>query len=319
MDKIWQKALELEEEQRAFAVVTVVRSEKPTSAIVGSKAIISTEGKMIGFVGGQCTQSLVVSQALECIEIGQSKLLLITSKANRNRSTEGMEVLPMTCQSEGTVELFIEPKLPKATLLVIGDSPIAHKVTALAEQLEQFNIKSLSIEGENPNTLKERLQELLSPNSYVVIATMGLYDEASIVALKGIELRYLGLIASPKRTGKVLEALKDEGASEEFLSFISAPAGLDLKAITPGEIAVTVIAEIIQNKRSGNEKKGSTRLEVSEQKKTEVVDPVCKMVVDLNKTSYKTEYDGIEYGFCCPNCRRSFLKNPKAYLQKIES
>lgn len=315
MDIVWKKALELDEAQQPFAVVTVVRSEKPTSAIPGAKALIYPTGKMIGFIGGQCTQSLVVSQALECMETGKSKLVLITSHSNQTDATKGLTVLPMNCQSEGTVELFIEPKLPKQTLLVIGDSPIAESITQIAKYIEDMNVKHFSIDNSDGNGMKDKLQQQLNPNSYVLVATMGHYDEQSITALQGIELAYLGLIASPKRTGKVIEYLKAEGASDEFCSFISAPAGLNLGAISPAEIAVTILAEIIQHKNS--KATVNMKLKLSENKKLEVIDPVCNMVVDLNKTKFKAEYEGIEYGFCCPNCRRLFLKAPQSYLQKI--
>lgn len=315
MDVVWKKAFELEAAREPFAIVTVVRSEKPTSALPGAKAIINSTGKMFGFVGGQCTQSQVVSEALQCIETGKSKLVLISPDMEQQDRNRGITVLPMTCQSGGTVELFIEPKLPRRPLVVIGDSPIAKAISQLAQHMEEFQVHHLYMDDDSPEKFKKNLQEILTPRAYVVVATMGLYDELSITALQDIELAYLGLIASPKRKNKVMEYLQAEGASEEFCSFISAPAGLDLGAIYPTEIAITVLAEIIQHKNSQDHQ--GVRLKLFEQAKREVIDPVCQMVVDLNKTKYKAEYQGVEYGFCCPNCRRRFLENPEAYLQKV--
>jgi xanthine dehydrogenase accessory factor len=323
MDRIWQEALRLEESREPFAVVTVVRTVKPSSATVGAKALIKSTGEMIGFVGGQCTQSIVISQALKCIEHGASQLVLITSDSSQVRSTDGVTVLPMTCHSEGTVELFIEPKLPAPVLLVIGHSPIADSLQNIAAHLN-FQVQSAAMEHAasegttNLTEFKETIRTHLTPGAYVVVASMGLYDTESILALQGFELSYVGLVTSPKRREAVLADLKNRGVSEEFCSFISAPAGLDLGAVDPAEIAVTILAEIIEYRRKKRTVAPLT-LHVRENKtRREVIDPICHMVVDLNTTLHKAEYQGKEYGFCCPHCRQAFLKNPEKYAHTVE-
>lgn len=313
----------MEENREPFAVVTVVRSVKPTSAIVGAKALITSSGKMIGFVGGQCIQTIVISQALKCLENGASQLVLISSDPSQVRTTDGVTVLPMTCHSEGTVELFIEPKLPTPVLLVIGHSPIADYLQKIAAHLN-FQVRSVAMENvafEDTSSLSgftETIQANLSPGAYVVVASMGLYDTESIQALQGCELSYVGLVTSPKRREAVLADLKNRGVSEEFCSFISAPAGLDLGAVDPAEIAVTILAEIIEYKRNKRTFAPMT-LHVRENKtRREVIDPICHMVVDLNTTLHKAEYQGKEYGFCCPHCRQEFLKHPEKYAHTVE-
>jgi xanthine dehydrogenase accessory factor len=319
MDKIWQEALRLEENREPFALVTVVRTVKPSSATVGAKALITSTGEMIGFVGGQCLQSNVISQALKCIEQGTSQLVLITSDSSQVRSTDGVTVLPMTCHSEGTVELFIEPKLPVPVLLVIGHSPIADHLQKIASQLN-FQVRSVSMETSdgtnNLTAFTETIQSQLSQGAYVVVASMGLYDTESILALQGFDLSYVGLVTSPKRREAVMADLQNRGVSEEFCSFISAPAGLDLGAVDPAEIAITILAEIIEYRRK---KHTSAQLHVTENKtRREVIDPICHMVVDLNTTLHKAEYQGKEYGFCCPHCRQEFLKHPEKYVNTVE-
>jgi xanthine dehydrogenase accessory factor len=323
MDKIWQEAIRLEEKREPFALVTVVRTVKPTSATVGAKALITSTGKIIGFVGGQCIQALVISQALKCIEDGASQLVLITSDSSQVRSMDGVTVLPMSCHSEGTVELFIEPKLPAPVLLVIGHSPIADNLKKLAAHLN-FQVQSVVMEDvasegvTNLSRFTETIQAQLSPRAYVVVASMGLYDTESIQALQGFELSYVGLVTSPKRREAVLADLKNRGVSEEFCTFISAPAGLDLGAADPAEIAITILAEIIEYRRKKPTVTPVT-LPVTENKtRREVIDPICHMVVDLNTTLHKAEYQGKEYGFCCPHCRQEFLKNPEKYTSTVE-
>lgn len=323
MDTIWQEALRLEEAREPFAVVTVVRTVKPSSAIVGAKALITSTGDMIGFVGGQCIQSIVISHALKCIEHGTSQLVLITSDSSQVRSTDGLTVLPMTCHSEGTVELFVEPKLPAPVLLVIGHSPIADYLKKTAAHLD-FQVKSVVMEngvgGSTSDLAKftETIQAHLSPGAYVVVASMGLYDTESIQALQGYELSYVGLVTSPKRREAVLADLKNQGVSEEFCSFLSAPAGLDLGAVGPAEISVSILAEIIESKRKKRTFAPATLQRREEKTRREVIDPICHMVVDLNTTLHTAEYQGKKYGFCCPHCRQEFLKNPEKYASTVE-
>jgi xanthine dehydrogenase accessory factor len=323
MDKIWQEALQLEEAREPFAVVTVVRTVKPSSAIVGAKALITAAGDMIGFVGGQCIQSIVISQALKCIEKGASQLVLITSDSSQLRSTDGITVLPMTCHSEGTVELFIEPKLPAPVLLVIGHSPIADSLQKIAAHLN-FQVKSVALDQaasdgtDNLSRFTETIHAHLLPGAYVVVASMGLYDTESIRALQGFALSYVGLVTSPKRREAVLADLKNRGVPEDFCSMLSAPAGLDLGAVDPAEIAVTILAEIIECRRK-KQTFAPVTLPVTENKtRREVIDPICHMVVDLNTTLHKAEYQGKEYGFCCPHCRQEFLKHPEKYACTVE-
>lgn len=323
MENIWKEALRLEEKGESFAVVTVVRSVKPTSAIVGAKALITSTGEMIGFVGGQCTQSVLISQALKCIENGVSQLVLITSDAAQARATEGVTVLPMTCHSEGTVELFIEPKIPAPVLLVIGHSPIADSLKKIAVHLH-FQVRSAAMEtidseGADPSSaFTETIQSHLSPGAYVVVASMGLYDTESIQALQGCELSYVGLVTSPKRREAVLADLKNQGVSEEFCSSISAPVGLDLGAVDPAEIAITILAEIIEHRRKKRPVAPMKTPITANSTRREVIDPICHMVVDLNTTLHKAEYQGKEYGFCCPHCRKTFLENPETYAHTVE-
>ncbi len=313
----------MEAAREPFAVVTVVRTVKPSSAMVGAKALVTAAGEMIGFVGGQCIQSIVISQALTCIEKGASQLVLITSDSSQTRSADGRTVLPMTCHSEGTVELFMEPRLPAPVLLVIGQSPIADCLLTIAAHLD-FHVKSVALErvaAESAGDLSgfaETIQAHLSPGAYVVVASMGLYDSESILALQGYELAYVGLVTSPKRREAVLADLRERGVSEAFCSFISAPAGLDLGAVEPAEIAVTILAEIIEHRRKKHTVAPVAPPVITSETRREVIDPVCRMVVDLNTTLHKAEYQGKEYGFCCPHCRQEFLKNPEKYANTVE-
>jgi xanthine dehydrogenase accessory factor len=322
----------LEERREPYAVVTVVRRVRPSSANVGDKAVVTSDGRMFGFVGGHCTRRLVTEQARQCLETGQSRLLLVTARPHVEAG-EGVTVLSMSCQSEGEVELFIEPKLPDPLLLVIGDSPIALALEELAPKFGWFP-RRLALEqmeatdGDPAERLKRDVSKVCEPGMYAVVATMGLYDGEGLLALQEFPLAYAGLVTSPKRWRSLREELFSAGVSAEFCDFVAAPAGYDIGAVGPQEIALSIFAQMIERRRRQTEiRYHPSSGMVSAEKATENavsaskghrlgtgVDPVCGMQVDLDSTPYRTTYEGKTYGFCCPHCLRKFQDNPEAYL-----
>lgn len=332
MNTIRDEVRLLEERREPYVVVTVVRRVRPSSATVGDKAVVAPDGRMIGFVGGHCTRRLVIEQARQCLETGQSQLLLITTRQTAEE-VEGVTVLPMTCQSEGEVELFIEPKIPDPLLLIIGESPIALALEELAPRFGWFP-RRLALEemkvndGDPAELLKRDVLKMCEPGMYAVVATMGMYDSESLLALRECPLAYAGLVISPKRWGSLREELFSAGVSAEFCDFVTAPAGHDIGAVGPQEIAVSIFAQMIERRRrqaevryhppSGTVLKEATAEETvtasTAQKLGTGVDPVCGMLVDLDSTPYRTMHEGTMYGFCCPHCMRKFQHNPEAYL-----
>ncbi|NNU92737.1 YHS domain-containing protein [Geobacillus sp. NFOSA3] len=332
MDLVWETAKGMDERVEPYVMVTVVRRVRPSSAAVGDKAIVTADGKMIGFVGGHCTRELVINQAQECLRTGEKRLLLVTPQPPAHVE-EGVTVLPMTCASEGTVELFLEPKHVDPLLIIIGDSPIAHALEEMAPRFA-FVPRRIALEkaedsssGEPLEILRSQLAAFNNTTAYGVVATMGLYDSEGLLALVHCKLRYLGLVTSPKRWATVSSGLEAAGAPKEFIDFITAPAGLDIGAVGAQEIALSILAQIVERRRrdlnvqwEGQPEKGISETEAlsaSDDHTTVsqiVVDPVCGMTVDLKKTQFRLELDGTIYGFCCPGCRDRFAKDPKAFL-----
>ncbi|BCU81741.1 xanthine and Co dehydrogenase maturation factor [Polycladomyces abyssicola] len=321
----------LEERREPYAVVTVVRRVRPSSANVGDKAVVTSDGRMFGFVGGQCTRGLVTDQAQQCLKTGQSQLLLITANPPAEVE-EGVTVLPMTCQSEGEVELFIEPKLPDPLLVVIGDSPVALALEELAPKFGWFSrrlaLEQMEENGDDPaERLKRNLSQVYEPKMYAVVATMGQYDDVGLLALQKFPLAYAGVVISPKRWRSLREALLSAGASAEFCDFVVAPAGYDIGAVGPQEIALSIFAQMIERRRRQVEVRyhppsNMSISETSAEKAAHVstsqrlgtgVDPVCGMRVDLDSTPYRTVHEGKTYGFCCPHCLRKFQQEPETY------
>jgi len=332
MNTIRDEVRLLEERREPFAVVTVVRRVKPSSANVGDKAVVTADGRMIGFVGGHCTRGLVTEQARQCLETGQSRLLRVTSRP-LDKVDEGVTVLPMTCHSEGEVDLFIEPKLPDPLLIVIGDSPIAMAMEELAPKFGWFP-RRLALEemeagdGVPADRLKQELSKVCEPDMYAVVATMGLYDGDSLQALREFPLAYAGLVASPKRWRALREELLSAGVPAEFCDFVAAPAGHDIGAVGPQEIALSIFTQMIERRRrqsdvryhpeSGAGSVGAAAEEAAPSSATERlgmgIDPVCGMQVDLDSTPYRTTHEGKTYGFCCPHCMKKFQQDPEAFV-----
>jgi xanthine dehydrogenase accessory factor len=332
MDLVWETAKGMDERAEPYVMVTVVRRVRPSSATVGDKAIVTADGKMIGFVGGNCTRELVINQAQECLRTGEKRLLLVTPQPPAHVE-EGVTVLSMTCASEGTVELFLEPKHVDPLLIIVGDSPIAHALEEMAPRFA-FVPRRISLEEAENNSSEEPLEILRNQlaafdntTAYGVVATMGLYDSEGLLALTRWKLRYLGLVTSPKRWSTVRSGLEMAGAPKEFIDFITAPAGLDIGAVGAQEIALSILAQIVERRRrdvnvqwGGQPEKGNSESEAlpanGDRAKASqiVVDPVCGMTVNLEKTQFRFELDGTTYGFCCSGCRDRFAKNPEAFL-----
>lgn len=333
MNHFWETVRKLDERAEPYVMVTVVRRVRPSSAAVGDKAIVTADGEMEGFVGGHCTRELVIGQAQDCLNTGESKLVLVTPQPPADVE-EGVTVLPMTCSSEGTVELFLEPRNVDPLLIIVGHSPIARALEELAPRLS-FAPHRISLEEAGPGRsaddpltrLRRQLSVRAKTGMYGVVATMGLYDVEGLMALADLPLRYLGLVASPKRWATVRTGLAEAGAPRELIEFITAPAGFDIGAVGPQEIALSILAQLVERRRRNGRARwegrppektsGSLELPVHDgggEVRRQVVDPVCGMTVDLATSPYRLEWDGTTYGFCCSGCRDRFARDPEKYV-----
>lgn len=250
----YAKAAELRGEGRPFAVATVVRVEGSSSARRGSKALIDREGKIVvGWVGGGCAESAVRSSAISCIE--ENKSLLLTLDMTD-------EVLGVGMPCGGKMDVFIEPVLPKPELLIVGHGRIAETLAALGNLLN-FNV-TVNDPAANRESFPsaDRLatrdldlsQTPIGANSYVVIATQHKGDHLWLQKALEKEAAYIAVIASAHRARLVLDYLLAEGVPAEKLARVQSPAGLDLGAQTPEEIALSILSQIVALRRGGTAK-----------------------------------------------------------------
>jgi xanthine dehydrogenase accessory factor len=247
----YAKAAELAAQGKAFAVATVVRVEGSSSARRGSKAIIDPDGKLVlGWIGGGCAESAVRSEALRCLELGQPLVITLDM-------TDELLGVGMPCG--GKMDVYIEPVMPKPELLIAGHGRIAESLATLAHMLG-FRI-IVNDPGADQASFPQAEQVIaedfdlkqtpVGANTYVVIATQHKNDHRWLQkALEG-DAAYVALVASQHRAKLVLDYLDAEGVREEKLARIHAPAGLDLGATTPEEIALSIISQIVALRRGG--------------------------------------------------------------------
>lgn len=322
-DTILELAHHLSQSGKPFVLATVVWREQPTSAQVGAQAIIQPDGQITGWIGGSCTQPVVVREALRVLHEGGDPFLLRLGSPEVGVLRRDIRIFPMTCTSGGALDIYMEPHLPQPQLLLIGDSPVLATLGTLASALN-FTVIALS----QPDVSQIPLNE----QAYILVATHGQYDEDALEQALRSPARYVGMVASQRRAGAVREYLRGSGLEEAQIARLKAPAGLDIGATTPAEIAASILAELVQLRRRGvltlsteETRKQGEQQEQARQSEGEqeiqatplpgtALDPVCGMIVEIATARHRSTYDGREFYFCCPACKRLFERNPQEYL-----
>ena len=301
--------------EERFALVTVVRREPPSSARVGDAAVVTEKGDYHGWVGGGCTRSTVLREALRAIADGEPRLLSLSPEPGEARRA-GVVALPMTCDSGGTVEIYVEPVLPVARLLLFGSSP-AVRVLARIGRAMGYRVDVVDPDADKENfpdaerVLKAIAADAVPRGAHVLVATMGERDLEAIEAVVARAPAYLGVIASPKRFAQLRDALLARGVPRDALDAIAAPAGLDIGARTPEEIALSIMAQIVERRRRAAAQ--PPKIAEAPQAPREAIDPVCGMSVTVAGARHTAEVGGTKYYFCCAGCRTKFLAEPARY------
>jgi xanthine dehydrogenase accessory factor len=325
-DRFLNKAAELLAKGEPFVTASVVRFQAPISGKPGDKAIIFADGKMWGWIGGGCAQPVVIKEALKALTDGKARLVRISPTA---APEDGIVDYTMTCHSGGTLDIYIEPVLPKPHILMFGRSPLAQTLARLGKTVGyRISVVAPGADREQfPDVdllqTESKLDELkIGRETFIVVSTQGEGDEEALEQAARTNAAYVAFVASRVKAQKVFEYLREAGVPSERVSQIRAPAGLDIHASTPEEIAVSILAEIIQV--MGNRAKP-----VAEPKKStlpvlnlpvlnqEARDPVCGMLVNVSGAKYKSEHTGSEVYFCCAGCKQAFDRQPEKYTPSI--
>ncbi|HWF24068.1 MAG TPA: XdhC family protein [Solirubrobacteraceae bacterium] len=328
-----RRASELAAQRAPFVTATVVRTQRPTSARPGDVALVLGDGTIEGFVGGVCAQHSVRVYALKTIESRGPVLLRILpdgsgeqaaedeeqmiSAGEEVSSEEGAVTVKNTCLSGGAIEVFLEPVIPAPRVLVVGDAPIAGAIHRIGDEL---GLEIVTVEKNGPEPTADDLA--------VVVAGHG-RDEYDAIR-RGLEagVPYVGLVASHKRGKAVLDDLREDGVPAGLLELVDVPAGINIGAREPGEIAVSILAKIVSVRREervdAHEPAGGLAVHHAGGRAHEkaparaksattnsaapiiAVDPICGMTVAAVPGTPSVEHDGETIYFCCDGCKAKY-------------
>lgn len=312
--EILELARGLNDRGEAYALVTVVRVVAPTSAYLGAQAIVRADGTLHGWIGGGCAKDVVISAAQHAIENGEPKLMRISN--DKVYPEDDVEHYAMSCASDGSVELFIQPSSARSALCVLGNTPAADEARFLAERL------------------RIRLTESPADAPVVLVATQGQGDEEALEAALRGPARQVLMIASRRKVEKLRAAMRMRGIDEARLAQLQAPAGPDAGAKTPGEIALVAIVGVLavlrghgpgavtagqvrQEKAAGagpdKDRAGSLTAPGTAAEHGKFINPVCGMAVSTADPKHVERYEGVAYYFCCDGCWTTFRNDPAKY------
>lgn len=332
---VLREALALAEARVPFVLATVVWRRGPSSGQQGSKAVILADGTVRGWLGGACAEPTVVVQAREALLDGEPRLLLLGDVEDPSGGAAGFGEetvgcgsesaggsggtysVPMACENDGALEVYLEPVPPRPQLVVIGRSPAVATLALMGQALE-WDVAVID-DGGSPDEhpVPELVRTTLDlaglgvgVGSAVVVATQGHYDDLALEAALATDAAYVGLVAGHKRADAVTENLRGRGVSDEDLARIQAPAGLDLGRLANRELAVAIMADLVARRASGELSRWGAVPEAPET----AIDPICGMTVLVAGAKYSSMHDGADYWFCASGCKKAFEADPAAFL-----
>lgn len=339
--QLLERAAELARRGESFVLAVVVRREPYSSSQQGDAAIITTDGSYHGWLGGNCTRPSVQREAAAALIDGKPRLISLSPEPE-HQVRVGVTPLPMTCHSGGTVDIFLEPVLAATRLVVFGVSPVARAVAQLGKAMGYLvdvvdpDAHTAELPASDRVFTDLAAAELRAgpPVGCAVVASMGECDEDAVASALAMRPAYLGVVASRKRFATLRQTLLDRGISAHALDAIKSPAGLDLGGRQPEEVALSILAEIVQLKHarvataagpvtlvgapvvSASAPIGSAAPPPSP---ITAIDPVCRMTVTVATARHTGTWDGRTWYFCNPRCKEKFLADPAHYLEASSS
>jgi xanthine dehydrogenase accessory factor len=294
-DALEERARVLAGNREPFVRATVVRAQHPTSAQAGNTGLLLPDGTLEGFVGGTCVEASVREYGLKSLASHEPVLLRVVAGEPSHVREEGAVQVSNPCLSGGAIEIFLEPCVPAPRVLVIGTTPVAQALLALGRPLGfEMHLTEGAAARPRPD------------DAALIVASHGRDEEPALEAALGAEVPYVALVASDARGAAVLASLN---VSEEQRAHVHSPAGLQLGARSPAEIALSILAQLVAERaaRPPAEAPAPGPVPVA-------VDPVCGMSVVIGDASLRAQRDGVTVYFCSESCRRSFLADPERYV-----
>lgn len=312
-------ARDLKSKNEPFAMAFVVKRQVPSSGKPGDKALIKVDGTVEGWIGGGCTQGIIIKEAQEAIMDGKARLVNI-SPNNPNEEKAGVKNYHMTCHSGGSVEVYVEPVLPKPHLLIMGRSHVAMALAKLAKAMGY----TLSVMAADADLVTfptadhyypagAITEEMLLPQTFIVVCTQGEQDELMMEAALRTEIPYVAFVSSRRKANAIFKYLRDVKIPIERLQEVRTPAGLDINAKLPEEVALSILAQIVSELRS-EKAVPAAKVELNDDI---YINPVCDVPVKKSTAKHILEHEGEKVYFCCDGCKTTFEANPDQYTEKV--
>ncbi len=316
------------------AVAQVIDREAPCSSKVTDKAIILESGKLVGWIGGGCVRGIVIKEALEVIKTKRYRKVRISPEGGESSSNNFKNYI-MSCQSGGTVEVIIEPVFPLPEIIVVGKSNIARKLAILAASAD-FKVTAMAKDADthifpSASVVSDKVDFggfHHFNNTYIVVATQGEDDEENVCKALATSATYVGYVSSKKKSQQIKQYLKGKELSPERIESLKSPVGFDINAKLAGEVAISILAEIVKDFRtehtedtaccgSSKEQKEKVKNAIESNDKFSeeyYINPVCGVPVSKKSPKHVIEYKNETVYFCCDGCKVSFEKNPSQYI-----
>ena len=321
-DTFFHSAREMERLQEPFAMAFVVNRQVPSSGKPGDKALVRADGSLEGWIGGGCTQGIIIKEAQEAIRDGKPRLINI-SPQGEVEELPGVTSYRMTCHSGGKVEVYIEPVLPKPHVFIMGRSHVAMALCKLAKAMG-YSVSAMAADADAvsfPTADQyyphgELTEDMLLPQTFIVVCTQGEQDEQMMEAALRSPVPYVSFVSSRRKANVIFKYLREVNIPIERLQQVRTPAGLDIGAKTPEEVALSILAQIVQERHRVKE----DEVVDTPQHNTNpdiYINPVCEVPVKKSTAKHVIEHAGAQVYFCCDGCKVSFEQNPEKYTEKV--
>lgn len=304
-----------------YATAVIVRRQKPSSGKPGDQAVITPDGKIHGWIGGGCTRGIVLKEALLAMQERKPRFVSICQE-KRTSTFSNTKIYSMTCQSGGEVELYIEPVLPKPQIVIYGNSHIGMALAKIAKTMDyrvdavQSKVdESVYPTADNIFGIDSFEAQIQHEGSFVIVCTQGEGDLEALHSALQLNNQYLAFVSSKIKAQSIFTELRLKGVSFDQLKTIKTPAGIDLNAKLPEEVAISILAEIIKQFReesTDKTKSGSLGMPNDEF----YMNPVCNIPIQKSTAKYVLNYKEEKVYFCCDGCKVSFEKDPEKYMVK---
>jgi len=314
LDDFFSQVNELKSKGESFCIAIITNIEKPISGKPGNKIIIKENGEVLGWLAGGCSQPLVVEAAKEAMQRGEPRTIKISPEISENTNSELIEY-QMSCHSGGSMEVYLEPIMPNTHIIIYGKSAVAKAIVKISKAM-QYKTTVLAPDAvlqefDAPDLFSTQftLPDIpINKNTFAIISTQGEDDELALQESIKANIPNISFVASSKKLEGLKEILQLKGLTADQIARIKSPAGIDIKAKLPEEIAISIVAEIVEIIRSGK------TTEAKDETYDFTVDPICGMKVQIDSAGFSYEYDNTTYYFCCDGCRELFMSKPETYL-----